>query len=351
MVNTGDAFMDYIKILVGPATVLAVLGLLATQSKKIRNYFKSSEHYFKKGDRIAEKNKSGAIEWYIKGIKDGSWSGDTIWQGVKSRVSPSEFKISEEALEKAAKLLESRTRSVAYTMKLIAIYKKRCESEPDNPIHMEELRKCHLFLEEHTQQVDEYNRLASVYGWLARCRAVNAATYEQSEAEIKSALEIDPCCAIAHYAQGFVLTFRKGKSQAAIDAYTKAIKYNSSFALAYHERGVTYYRHRNISNDLVQAKNDLETAITLNPKYVDTYMWLGQLFEYGLKDNDQAAQHYTKAIELDPHYGRAYRYRCRVYRKMDKEKRAAADRKKAAKLRAAQKKKEVTPCPTPTKPS
>src|SRR5262249_28231960 len=81
----------------------------------------------------------------------------------------------------------------------------------------------------------------------------------------------------------------------AIAAYTEAIRLNPSFAQAYTDRGVIYYRLDRYD----EAIADYEKSLDLRPQHAPTYF--NRAGAYRQKgDTVQAIADYSKALELDP---------------------------------------------------
>ena len=85
--------------------------------------------------------------------------------------------------------------------------------------------------------------------------------------------------AYEHYAQGRQEFFQLGKAslEAAREHFVRAVALDDRYALAYSALGATYsmrYVHRTDSNDLVQARINLERALELDPDLAEPYPWL-----------------------------------------------------------------------------
>ena len=100
----------------------------------------------------------------------------------------------------------------------------------------------------------------------------------------------------------------KGNLARARDAYTSAIRLDSSLAEAYAARGHVAYR----LNDSVSALGDLNRAIDLEPEMALAYNHRGLLFAAN-DDFDRAVLDYTRAIQIDPNLGAAYFNRAGLY--------------------------------------
>ena len=90
--------------------------------------------------------------------------------------------------------------------------------------------------------------------------------------------------------------------------HTKAIELNPNDAIAYNNRGGTYY----LKGEYESAIADFSKAIELNPDYANAYNNRG--VAHHLKEEyESAIVDFSKAIELKPDYAIAYNNRGRAY--------------------------------------
>jgi adenylate cyclase len=132
------------------------------------------------------------------------------------------------------------------------------------PEHAQEARR----LLEQAVQRDPYS--AEAWGWLAEIlsyeylrRWNDAGKNELREADeaVRTAVEIDPNLAQAHYAEGLVRRV-KGEQQAALTAFTRAVELDPNLARAYAELGNELTRAGRPSEAIPLA----ERAIKLSPR-------------------------------------------------------------------------------------
>lgn len=116
-----------------------------------------------------------------------------------------------------------------------------------------------------------------------------------------------PITAQEHLFLGFEKKER-GEIDGSISEYTKAIKLNPEFALAYFERGAAYYS----INKLDMALSDFRRAIEVDPKYPNAYYGRGCVYRIK-NDYDKAVIDFNKAIELNNKYENAYLNRGNIY--------------------------------------
>ena len=87
----------------------------------------------------------------------------------------------------------------------------------------------------------------------------------------------------------------------AIADFSQSIRIDARNALAFYNRGLSYWDRR----DFDKALADYEQAIRLNPGYAPTYYNRGLAY-YNKKDYNKAISDYSEAIRLMPDYADAY---------------------------------------------
>lgn len=107
----------------------------------------------------------------------------------------------------------------------------------------------------------------------------------------------------------------------AINFYDKAIKYDSTFALAYARRSISlssayYTLAMNGKGTIEKSKADADKAIRLNPDLAEAYNADGFYYYYCKKDYKNALVCFKKASELDPGNWQPVFYTSMVYRRM-----------------------------------
>lgn len=90
--------------------------------------------------------------------------------------------------------------------------------------------------------------------------------------------------------------------QAAIRAYTKALRSSPQFGNAYYARGYAYQELGRAQ----KALSDYQMAQQHNPNDPRIYFQMGAVYEY-FNDHTQAKQNYKKALQLKPHFPAARR--------------------------------------------
>ncbi len=88
--------------------------------------------------------------------------------------------------------------------------------------------------------------------------------------------------------------------QCAKDEIDKAIALDSKLALAYVSRGVgNYYLPQSMGGGVDAALKDFDTALALNPKLDEAYLWKGMTLRKANRDAD-ARQALEEAVKLNP---------------------------------------------------
>ncbi len=140
------------------------------------------------------------------------------------------------------------------------------------------------------------------------------------------AIELDSTDALTFYNRGVTYGYL-GNLERAIQDYTKAVDLDPDFASAYLNRGNAYYN----TGDLHQAILDLTKAIEIDPEHVGAYVIRGAVY-YSSGDLERAIRDFTKAIELDPSQADAYNNRGEAYRRAGDLERAIKDYTEAVKI-------------------
>jgi len=119
----------------------------------------------------------------------------------------------------------------------------------------------------------------------------------------------------------------KGDSDAAIAAFSEAIRLDQKLANAFSYRGIAYEN----KGDMEKAIADYTEAIRLDPKTYLAYYNRG--IAYAKKDDfDKAIADYTEVIRLNPKLFQAYSNRAVAYERKGKNAKAEEDYAQAEKL-------------------
>ena len=101
-----------------------------------------------------------------------------------------------------------------------------------------------------------------------------------------------------------IAAYLRGDFEASIKELTRALNYDSKFALAYSSRGAAHLK----SGKIKKAVTDFNRAIRLNPNYARAYHLLGLAYEQ-MGDFAGAYRNFDRALEIDPDLAVAYRKR------------------------------------------
>jgi tetratricopeptide (TPR) repeat protein len=119
----------------------------------------------------------------------------------------------------------------------------------------------------------------------------------------------------------------QNKWDKAVAEVTSFINREPKFALAYNNRGFTYY----YGGEYDKAIADYNKAIELDPRLALAYNNRGLAY-HGKQEYGQAIADYTRAIEIDPAYAQAYQNRASTYYKLGQLDKFADDYKKCQEL-------------------
>jgi len=113
---------------------------------------------------------------------------------------------------------------------------------------------------------------------------------------IDQALRMDST-EMSYYSEKADILYEMGRTNEAIEAYSKYIKMNPEFSGGYYRRGFI----KDNANMVDGAIEDYTTAIVLNPNYA--YAYLGRGDQYVKKGNTEAAMaDFQKVVEIDSLY-------------------------------------------------
>lgn len=138
-------------------------------------------------------------------------------------------------------------------------------------------------------------------------------------------------------ARGVALSMLKNY-KTAIEDFDAIIAANQDFTPAYIARGVARYEDSKMQEDqrfamqgIAMAAADFDTATRLNPRLQHAWYNKGYIL-YTQRDYSQAADCFTKAIDIDPEFGAAYYNRGLCELSLGKKSEAFADLSRAGEL-------------------
>jgi protein O-mannosyl-transferase len=118
--------------------------------------------------------------------------------------------------------------------------------------------------------------------------------------------------------------FTEGKTQEAIDQYSKAISIMPGYDVPYYDRGIAYYT----LGRKQRAIEDFEEVIRITPNHAAAYYNMGIIYlDLGRYQN--AIENYSEAIRINPDDANAYNDRALAYLNQGKNKSGCRDAQKA----------------------
>jgi tetratricopeptide (TPR) repeat protein len=152
---------------------------------------------------------------------------------------------------------------------------------------------------------------------------VNQAKYEEAQAKLDKALEIDPNNYLAYYWKGYCF-MSTNQLDKAIDNLTQSIVINNNFPEALNTRGLCY----GYSKEVEQALADFDRAILLDENFVEAYVNRGSSL-IGKKEFELAKADFAQAIKIDPDNGSPHFHRGRIFQILEDWPSAIGDFQKA----------------------
>ncbi len=155
--------------------------------------------------------------------------------------------------------------------------------------------------------------------------AFNHESWDRAIQHFKDAVHKHPGNHQAWYSMGEVHAKQEDWKEAA-DAYQEAVKHNSSDAMYHLRLGISLYelelaekekQKRQTMGDLSRAEASLNEAVKLNKDLYKAHWYLGRIY----RDTDkpkQAAEAWTTACRLNPHYGPPFAALGQLYIHWDK---------------------------------
>lgn len=113
----------------------------------------------------------------------------------------------------------------------------------------------------------------------------------------------DNYTAIKRFDEG-IAAYLRGNYKDSIKLFTRALKHDARFALAYSSRGAAHLK----SGRFKKAVSDFNRAIRLNPSYARAYHLRGLAHEQ-IGNFAGAYRDYDRALEIDPDLAAAYHKR------------------------------------------
>jgi len=206
--------------------------------------------------------------------------------------------------------------------KAIANYSKAIELEPNYYLPYEKRALAYACRQLYSLALEDYNNLIKlnpnkIYYYYNRCCIYGKyMKYEEAVTDFSKAIEIG--------GDNIRLGFRNAKSSRYAD-YVVCLSFDNY--ITHCVRGWSYYQ----MGKTEEAIEDLENAIKLESRYDKSYYYLGNI-NSDLKKFKEAIRYYTKAIDLNQNFIKAYINRGLVYQQMGFKKYPCDDFKKACEL-------------------
>lgn len=141
--------------------------------------------------------------------------------------------------------------------------------------------------------------------------------YDTAIKELKSAVQIDPTNAAAHYNMGIIYKDQKKWADAS-SAFAEALKYDQGNQALHYELGSALFEQKKID----EAKKEFESALKIDPKLYKAHYRLGVALQAEEKFREADAE-YRKAIETNPRFVQPYLKLGNMYLDNDYDKEAA----------------------------
>jgi tetratricopeptide (TPR) repeat protein len=183
-------------------------------------------------------------------------------------------------------------------------YKDAINTDPGNPSNYITLARIQVWLGEYDDAIlntqnallkNPNNPLAhAVQGWALGFQE----KYAEAEVEIKKALELDPNSALTHayYAEILINQANFGLYEKAASESKIAQNLAPTLLETHRIRGIVLYNTQNLE----QAVDEFQTAITINKNIANLHLYLGITYK-ALGQYDQAQEVLLAAYALNPH--------------------------------------------------
>lgn len=157
--------------------------------------------------------------------------------------------------------------------------------------------------------IEKDPNFALAYTGLADVLAMEANSPEV-DALIEKALQLDPDLAEAHASKGFVSMYHYWRWQDAEDELKKAIALNPNYLTSYHWYGQLLA----VTGRTSEAQATMQRALQIDPLSYNTLAYFGQIY-YFSRQYPQAEEFCIKAIEINPDLVNAHVYLHNIYMK------------------------------------
>ena len=230
-------------------------------------------------------------------ILDENWDGKQFWLKARIMADP------DEVTKNINFLRKDREKTEEY---------EGAKKKADVALReIEKLRKEVELVKKDKTQIARYDQaiqdLSATEWYRKGLTAMRTGNYNEAISAYTKAVRLDPQYVLAYIDRSFAYS-KLGNFQQVFENANKAIELDPRNARAYVNRGDAYSR---VGNNQ-QAFKDANKAIELDSKNVMAYVNRGLAYSR-LDNNQQAIEDYNKAIGLDPKYALAYVDRSSAY--------------------------------------
>jgi tetratricopeptide (TPR) repeat protein len=230
-------------------------------------------------------------------ILDENWDGKQFWLKARIMADPDEVTKNINFLRKD----REKTEEYEDAKKKVDVALRE----------IEKLRKEVELVKKDKTQIARYDQaiqdLSATEWYRKGLTAMRTGNYNEAISAYTKAVRLDPQYVLAYIDRSFAYS-KLGNFQQVFENANKAIELDPRNARAYVNRGDAYSR---VGNNQ-QAFKDANKAIELDSKNVMAYVNRGLAYSR-LDNNQQAIEDYNKAIGLDPKYALAYVDRSSAY--------------------------------------
>ena len=254
-------------------------------------------------------------------ILDENWDGKQFWLKARIMADPDEVTKNINFLRKDREKTREKTEE----------YYEAANKKADIALReIEKLSKEVELVKKDKTQIARYDQaiqdLSATEWYRKGLTAMRTGNYNEAISAYTKAVRLDPQYVLAYIDRSFAYS-RLGNFQQVFENANKAIELDSRNARAYVNRG---FAHSKLGH-YQQAIEDANKAVELNPRYVLAYVNRGDAYSR-IGNNQQAFKDANKAIELDSRNVMAYVNRGLAYSKLGNNQQAIEDYNKAIEL-------------------
>ncbi|HEY6374629.1 MAG TPA: tetratricopeptide repeat protein [Edaphobacter sp.] len=284
--------------------------------KKSTNYTETPERHLLTGDQaMAGENYDNAITEYNAAIAQNADYADAHSHlcnaiAVKGEHAPGQKGDYDTAVSECEKAIQlAPNNAEAHSNLCNAINDNEAVAMALKGDFNRAIAECRTAIKLNPTYAEAYNNLCNAIGTRAEQPIAQPNDHNEAVAACRKAIALKPTYAAPHKNLGDlyrdsadsaiekrdILTATSFYRQAATE-YRNAVAIKPQYSEAQAQLGAALYK----SNDSDAAIVELNKASEINPNDFVSFYWLGNVYLYAKKDNDLAAQNFTKAIALKP---------------------------------------------------